>query len=63
MVHTCNAQGDSLTKKLEEVQLTIIANNGCKTWYQDVGIKRNITSELMCAGYWKGCKVGTSFLG
>jgi len=44
--------GDSLTERLQDVQLQIITNSGCQAWFQEENITKNITSELMCAAYW-----------
>ena len=63
MVRTCNPQGDSLTEKLQEVQLPIITNSECQDWFEEKNITKEIKPELMCAGYRNSCEVGTSILG
>jgi len=44
--------GDSLTEKLQEVQLHIITNSDCQAWFQEKNSKKIIKPELMCAAYW-----------
>jgi len=48
--------GGPLPDKLHEVQLPIVPNKECQSWFRETGHKKTIKPEFLCAGFKSGEK-------